>query len=86
MGGAGTHAVVGARLVACAKHSESVGWIVDTGSDFPTSFCHTIDLWQVSRLLREDRSRLTTRAWNGYGPEDHRGGWPLNIARTIPVR
>ncbi len=85
MGGAGTYAAIGARLVAGAEFSESVGWIVDMGSDFPVDFRRTIDSWQTSCLFREDRSRLTTRAWNGYGPEDHRGEWPVNIATTIPI-
>ena len=74
IGGAGTYAAIGARLVAGAECSGSVGWIVDMGSDFPHKFRQMIDLWQTSCLFREDKARLTTRAWNGYGPqEDHRG-------------
>ena len=73
MGGAGTYAAIGARLVAGSEHSRSVGWIVDIGSDFPCEFRRTLESWQTSCLFREDESRLTTRAWNGYGPGEHRG-------------
>jgi hypothetical protein len=74
IGGAGTYAAIGARLVAGAEHSGSVGWLVDIGSDFPIEFRQLIELWRTSCLFRGDKSRLTTRAWNGYGPGDHRGG------------
>lgn len=73
MGGAGTYAAIGARLVTGAENSNSVGWIVDIGSDFPVEFRQTIESWRTDCLFREDSSRLTTRAWNGYGSEEHRG-------------
>ena len=77
IGGAGTYAAIGALLVAGAEQSDSVGWIVDMGRDFPTQFKQVIESWRTSCLLREDKGRLTTRAWNGYGPGDHRG-WCLS--------
>jgi hypothetical protein len=73
MGGAGTYAAIGARLVAGQKHSASVGWIVDIGADFPNEFRQAIEAWGTSCLFRKDNSRLTTRAWNGYGLGEHRG-------------
>ena len=72
IGGAGTYAALGARLVAGAEYSGSVGWIVDIGYDFPVQFREMIELWRTSCLFREDKSRLTTKAWNKYGPGDHR--------------
>jgi hypothetical protein len=76
VGGAGTYAALGARLVAGGEHSRSVGWIVDMGSDFPADFRQMIDSWNTSCVFREDKSRVTTRAWNGYGSDDSRG-WCL---------
>lgn len=78
IGGAGTYAAVGARIVSGAEHSRSIGWIVDAGSDFPIQFRKTIESWNTSCLLREDKSRMTTRAWNGYGPDGQRGGYHSN--------
>lgn len=73
IGGAGSYAVVGARLVAGKKLSSSVSWIVDVGSDFPTEVLGVIKSWNTNCLIREDSGRLTTRAWNGYGPNEKRG-------------
>lgn len=53
--------------------SRSVGWIVDCGSDFPDQVRETIKHWDTSCLLRETPHRLTTRGWNGYGDNEHRG-------------
>jgi len=73
IGGAGTYAAIGARLVAGERFSKSVSWIVDVGSDFPSNFRSTIESWQTACLFREDANRLTTRAWNAYsGENEHR--------------
>ncbi|ELQ41188.1 hypothetical protein OOU_Y34scaffold00295g28, partial [Pyricularia oryzae Y34] len=67
LGGAGTYAALGARLLSPAPtQSKRVGWIVDRGSDFPPQVTSQINSWQTSALLRDDPSRLTTRGWNGY--------------------
>ncbi|KKZ65293.1 hypothetical protein EMCG_08809 [[Emmonsia] crescens] len=72
IGGAGPYAAVGARMVAGREHSRSVSWIVDAGSDFPSEIRHIISSWDTSCILRESSERLTTRAWNGYGPNEKR--------------
>ncbi|RAK98662.1 pfkB family carbohydrate kinase [Aspergillus ibericus CBS 121593] len=72
LGGAASFAVVGARLVAGQAHSQAVSWIVDVGSDFPPEVLSVIKLWSTSCVIREDPSRLTTRAWNGYGANEKR--------------
>ncbi|PKX94093.1 putative PfkB family carbohydrate kinase [Aspergillus novofumigatus IBT 16806] len=72
IGGAASYAVVGARLVAGKEHSSSVSWIVDVGSGFPTEVLGVIKSWNTNCLIREDSGRLTTRAWNGYGPNEKR--------------
>ncbi|THC96140.1 hypothetical protein EYZ11_004361 [Aspergillus tanneri] len=72
IGGAASFAVVGARLVAGKDHSRSVSWIVDVGSDFPREILDVIRAWDTDCVIREDQRRLTTRAWNGYGPNEKR--------------
>ncbi|TLS29571.1 hypothetical protein PpBr36_01282 [Pyricularia pennisetigena] len=67
LGGAGTYAALGARLLSPAPtQSKRVGWIVDRGSDFPPQVSSQIASWQTSAFVRDDPSRLTTRGWNGY--------------------
>ncbi|OOG00826.1 hypothetical protein ASPCADRAFT_202655 [Aspergillus carbonarius ITEM 5010] len=72
LGGAASFAVVGARLVAGRAHSQAVSWIVDVGSDFPPEVLNVLNSWDTNCVIREDQSRLTTRAWNGYGPNEKR--------------
>lgn len=72
IGGAGTYTALGARLLS-GYSPEKVGWIVDVGSDFPPEFRALLESWGTNCLFREDSKRLTTRAWNGYGPNELRG-------------
>ncbi|RAK71644.1 ribokinase family protein [Aspergillus fijiensis CBS 313.89] len=72
LGGAASYAVIGARLVAGKEYARSVSWIVDVGSDFPTEVLDVIRSWDTNCIIREDHGRLTTRAWNGYGPNEKR--------------
>ncbi|KAE8148928.1 Ribokinase-like protein [Aspergillus avenaceus] len=72
LGGAASFAVVGARLVAGKENSRSVSWIVDVGSDFPAAVLDVINAWETACVIRKDDGRLTTRAWNGYGPNEKR--------------
>jgi hypothetical protein len=73
LGGAASFAVVGARMVAGPEHGRSVSWILDVGSDFPSHMLDVVRSWDTGVLIREDSRRLTTRAWNGYGPNEKRG-------------
>ena len=72
IGGAGTYAAIGARIVA-EHYARRIGWIVDMGSDFPSGFRHLLESWQTSCIFRSDTTRLTTRAWNGYDANEKRG-------------
>ncbi|KAJ5082501.1 hypothetical protein N7532_011544 [Penicillium argentinense] len=72
LGGAASFAVVGARLVAGSAHGRAVSWIVDVGSDFPPETLAAIQSWGTDCVIREDHSRLTTKAWNGYHPNEKR--------------
>lgn len=76
LGGAASFAVVGARLVAGAENGRAVSWIVDVGSDFPPETLEVLKSWGTDCVIREDHSRLTTRAWNGYHPDEKRGNPP----------
>lgn len=86
MGGAGLYAALGARLAASHQHAKAVSFIIDKGSDFPAEFQALIDSWHTSALFRTDLTRLTTRAWNGYGPKQHRGKFPSLSKPLRPPR
>lgn len=67
--------------MAGSAHAGSVSWIVDVGSDFPPEALAVIKSWGTSCVIREDHSRLTTRAWNGYHPNEKRGKSQLSYRR-----
>jgi hypothetical protein len=73
VGGAGSYSALGARMFSPPPTSKGVGWIVDCGSDFPPELRESIAHWQTGAILRETPERLTTRGWNGYGENEHRG-------------
>jgi hypothetical protein len=60
-----------------------VGWVVDCGSDFPPELRDTIAKWDTGVLIRETPKRLTTRGWNGYGDNEHRGLLGTSYMRGI---
>ncbi|KAF2849481.1 PfkB family carbohydrate kinase-like protein [Plenodomus tracheiphilus IPT5] len=72
LGGGGSYSALGARMFSPPPQSQSVGWIVDCGSDFPPELRQVIAHWDSGVLLRETPNRLTTRGWNGYGEHEHR--------------
>ncbi|KAK7205780.1 Ribokinase-like protein [Myxozyma melibiosi] len=72
VGGAGTYAAYGARYFLPPPASKGVGWIVDAGSDFPEQIKQDLLALDTTLILREDKSRLTTRGWNGYTENEHR--------------
>ncbi|KAF2456216.1 Ribokinase-like protein [Lineolata rhizophorae] len=72
VGGAGTYAALGARVLSPPPLSRTVGWIVDCGSDFPAPLRSLIQSWDTACLMRETPERYTTRGWNGYSDHDHR--------------
>lgn len=90
VGGAGTYAALGARLVlsdapASASDAKAVSWIVDVGSDFPIQVRNAIESWKTDCVFREDTTRLTTRAWNGYGEHEYRGFRYLTPKKRLEV-
>jgi hypothetical protein len=73
LGGAGTYSAIGARLLSPGAQSRSVGWVADAGNDFPQALRETINSWGTGCFWRETPQRKTTRGWNGYGENEHRG-------------
>ncbi|TQS36859.1 hypothetical protein Golomagni_02682 [Golovinomyces magnicellulatus] len=72
LGGAGTYAAVGARLFSPPPLSKRICWVVDAGSDFPSTLTSLIQSWETSVLLRKNPSRLTTRGINTYDTNEKR--------------
>ncbi|KAI1336286.1 Ribokinase-like protein [Xylariaceae sp. FL0016] len=72
LGGAGTYSALGARLFSPPPLSNSVGWIIDKGSDFPPALEELISTWETSVDIRDTPERLTTRGWNGYDEHQNR--------------
>lgn len=79
LGGAGAYSALGARIFSPSPLSKTVSWIVDCGSDFPPKLRQAIAQWDTNCLLRETPERLTTRGWNGYGENEHRGVCQPNL-------
>lgn len=76
LGGAGTFAVVGARVFRLPPTSTKVSWIIHRGHDFPDEARREIESWQTGVLWVETPERRTTRALNAYGGvrgDEHRG-------------
>ena len=72
-GGAGSYAIVGARLFRAPPSSGLVGWAVHAGSDFPIEIEKEISSWNTTMSLIRTPNRLTTRGRNRYTNEHHRG-------------
>jgi hypothetical protein len=72
IGGAGTYAVIGARLFSPGPQAKAIGWIVDAGNDFPHEIRQDLVVLGTDLTIREDQERKTTRGWNKYGPGDYR--------------
>lgn len=82
-GGAGTYSALGARVLSPWPQSKSVGWIVDAGHDFPSPLRDMIASWNTGVLIRP-RDGLTTKGWNGYGENEHRGMFTHQIRSVLP--
>ncbi|KAJ6256901.1 LOW QUALITY PROTEIN: hypothetical protein Dda_7784 [Drechslerella dactyloides] len=62
LGGAGSYAVLGARLMSQAPlSSKTIGWIVDAGNDFPDDVRKDIIRWNTNVIIRENKDRKSTR-------------------------
>ena len=73
LGGAGSYAALGARLICGAEHARAVSWIIHEGSDFPETVKEQIQSWNTSCEVISTPHRLTTRAMNVYRQNEIRG-------------
>ncbi|KAG0638093.1 Ribokinase-like protein [Tuber brumale] len=85
IGGAGTYAVIGARLFSPGPEAKAIGWIVDAGNDFPHEVRQDLIGLGTDLTIRDDQERKTTRGWNKYGPGDYRAFKYLTPKKRIEV-
>ena len=75
LGGAGTYATVGARLLCSHESSKipdrphNIGFIVHAGEDFPREVEAELQSWYTRSLILHTPERLTTRGRNIYQDE-----------------
>ncbi|KAI5955779.1 MAK32 [Candida jiufengensis] len=65
IGGAGTYAIIGARIVTELNKAHLISGIIDKGTDFPTSVLEELKSWSTGIIYRKS-DRLTTRGCNIY--------------------
>ena len=70
LGGAGTYAVIGARMMAGPRDANTISWVVHVGNDFPASVKDEIDSWGIRTMYIDTLNRPTTKARNSYRGED----------------
>ncbi|KAI5967441.1 MAK32 [Candida theae] len=66
IGGAGTYAMIGARIVSSPELGLKISGIIDEGTDFPSEVHDEIDSWHTGVIFRQNNHRLTTRGVNTY--------------------
>jgi sugar/nucleoside kinase (ribokinase family) len=72
LGGGGTFAIFGSRMILNNVNSKQCAWIIDIGSDCPDEILDELRLWNTGGIFRFDNSRKCTRGWNGYGENEFR--------------
>lgn len=72
LGGGGTFAICGSRMVLESSESDRCAWIVDIGNDCPDEILKQLKSWNTGGVFRYDSSRRCTRGWNMYGDNDFR--------------
>ena len=73
LGGAGSYAALGARLIAGEARSSAVGWTIHEGDDFPEALKEQIAAWETSCNSIRTPLRSTTRGLNVYKENEVRG-------------
>ncbi|KAG0673420.1 hypothetical protein C6P40_002947 [Pichia californica] len=72
LGGGGTFAICGSRMVLESIESRKCAWIVDIGNDCPSDILKEIQSWKTGAVFRFDDTRQCTRGWNGYSKNEFR--------------
>lgn len=66
IGGAGTYAIIGARIISPLSQASKISGIIDMGSDFPSEIKQELDTWKTGTIFRNNPNRLSTRGVNIY--------------------
>lgn len=85
LGGGGTFAICGSRMVLPSNESNKCSWIVDIGNDCPSEILTELRSWNSGAVFRFDDSRRCTRGWNGYGENDFRSFRYLTPKKRITI-
>ncbi|KAG7192485.1 uncharacterized protein KQ657_001579 [Scheffersomyces spartinae] len=73
IGGGGSYAIVGARIIAGFSRAPQICGIIDKGYDFPLSVEQELQSWKCGLVYRTDETRRTTRGVNVYDKQETRG-------------
>lgn len=73
IGGGGSYAIVGARIIGGKRRASKVCGIIDKGYDFPASVQQELESWKCGLVYRADETRQTTRGVNVYDEKETRG-------------
>ncbi|ODV68001.1 Ribokinase-like protein [Hyphopichia burtonii NRRL Y-1933] len=72
LGGGGTYAVLGGRIVSGISKARLITSVFDIGNDFAPSVKEEIETWKTGVAFRKDENRKTTRGVNVYDENDVR--------------
>lgn len=85
LGGGGTFAICGSRMVLKHFESKKSAWIADIGNDCPNEILEELKSWDSGTIFRYDYTRKCTRGWNGYGENEFRSFKYLTPKKRITV-
>lgn len=72
LGGGGTFAIVGSRIVLGNRYSKRCGWVVDIGNDCLQVIEEKLKSWNTGGVYRYHRNRTCNHGWNKYGTNEFR--------------
>ena len=72
LGGGGTFAIVGSRIVLGNNYANKCGWIVDIGNDCPPTIEQKLKSWNTAAIFRYHNDRACNHGWNNYGANEYR--------------
>lgn len=72
LGGGGTFAIVGSRMILGSSRSTESSWIVDIGNDCPSEILQELKNWNTGAIFRYHKDRPCNHGWNKYGEREYR--------------
>ncbi|KAB8261297.1 putative PfkB family kinase [Aspergillus pseudonomiae] len=82
LGGSGAYATLGARLFLPHPQSNSLGWMVHVGNDFPKPIEDRLQSWDVTLVIERESNQASTRGLLEY--KDSTFG-PKKFKYTTPI-